>query len=210
MPDVWERMMQLVPEGLRSWDEPIIIFIPASKLDLAHQKIPVGCMRVKNGMTKILSSWMLMLAALELEEHDRMQLLPVLKTFGEIQSSWDGCANVQHAVMQAISYKMSRSLTQRVDPDQLLDAFAPAMEAKRAEGAELTDEQLIDYCCNEYNSSQSVDGCKIDHHERRAAKFIHCNSLETRAVIKLAWCPLHTYLDSCSSGNSCTSTHALE
>ena len=189
MPDIRERMMQLLPDGLRSWDEPILIYISANTIQLASQPIPVGSIKVKLGMTKILSCWMLMIAALELEEADRAVLAPVLRTFGEVHSTWDGNVNMQTSVYQAIGYKMSRSLTQRVDPDQLLDAFQPAMLATRAEQPELTDEQLIDICCNDYNAEQNVDGAKIDHHERRAAKFIHNQLNETRDVIKHAWCP---------------------
>ena len=28
MPDIWERMVQLIPEGFRSWDEPIMAYCP--------------------------------------------------------------------------------------------------------------------------------------------------------------------------------------
>ena len=119
MPDIRERMMQLLPDGLRSWDEPILIYISANTIQLANQPIPVGSIKVKLGMTKILSCWMLMIAALELEEADRAVLAPVLRTFGEVHSTWDGNVNMQTSVYQAIGYKMSRSLTQRVDPDQL-------------------------------------------------------------------------------------------
>ena len=189
MPDIRERMMQLLPDGLRSWDEPILIFINANTAQLANHPIPVGSIKVKLGMTKILSSWMLMIAALELDEADRELLAPVLCTFGKIQCTWDGNANVLTSVYSAIGYKMSRSLTQRVDPDQLLDALQPAMLAKKAEQNELSDEQLIDVCCNDYNHEQNVDGAKIDHRERSAAKFIHKQLPATRDVIKHAWRP---------------------
>lgn len=190
MPDIWERMAQLVPDGLLSHNEPVIAYIPASMQELVHQAVPLGTMKVKIGMTKILSCWMLMLGVLQLDANDRALLNPMLQTLGKIHATWDGNANLSEAVYQAIGYKMCRSLTQRVDPGQLLDAFAPIMAAKKSEQPHLCDDQLLDHCCNDYNMTQAVDGAKIDYYERKVTKWIHTQLSEAKDIIKLAWCPL--------------------
>ena len=82
---------------------------------------------------------------------------------------------------------MGRALTQRVDPEQLLTAFEALIPAKKMETPHLTDLELIDLMINTYNETQAADGAKIDHHERRATKWLHRQNSAGRALVRHAW-----------------------
>ncbi len=186
MPDIWERMRQLTPEGLRSWDEAVIVFFP--RVLSGGGGIPPCSVKTKNGMARIMGAWMLTIAAVEcLTAKDISILRPVLDTFAKTHCTWDANHNVTEAVYTAIGNKMAKSLTQRVDPDQLLDAFAPIMDAKVAAGATLSRLALIDLCCNEYDETQPVDGARIDGYERKVAKWLRNQLPETREAVKSIW-----------------------
>ena len=186
MADITERMHQLFPTGLRSWEEPVLLHFPPSQTP--HTPVHLLSLRVKVGMAKIMGSWMVAVGAVEWLDDDEIQLIaPVLKTLCEIHCSWDGVRDLTTAVFGAIGAKMGRALTQRVDPEQLLTAFEALIPAKKMETPHLTDLELIDLMINTYNETQAADGAKIDHHERRATKWLHRQNSAGRALVRHAW-----------------------
>ena len=186
MADINERMLQLFPTGLKSWEEPILLHIPPSLA--ANAPVPLRSLEVKVGMAKIMASWMVAIGAVEwLNEAEIKAIEPVLKTFCEIQCSWDGVRDLSAVIFGAIGAKMARSLTQRVDPEQLLGALEALMPAKKAEAPHLSDLELLDLLINHYNETQAADGAKIDHHERRVTKWLHRQNPAGRAMVRQAW-----------------------
>ncbi len=188
MPDVWERLDQLIPQGLRSWDEAIILHFPAGLN--AGANIEDLSVKTRNGMAKVLACWILAIGSVEfLTPAEARMLKPALDSLANIHCTWDGVKSLADAVYSAIGVKNSRSLTQRVDPDQLLDAISPLMDAKVRDGSTFGRSQLIDECINEYNVTQAADAAQIDNYERKAVKWLDNQLPATRAVIKSVWPP---------------------
>ncbi len=186
MPDIWERLEQLIPNGLRSWDEAVILHFPAALN--AGANIQDLSVKTRNGMAKILACWMLAIGSVEfLTAAETRTLKPALNTLANIHCTWDGVKSFADAVFNAIGVKNSRSLAQRMDPDQLLDAFCPLIDAKLRDGSTFSRSQLLDECINDYNVTQSADGAKLDSYERKAVKWLDCQLKETRDVVKSAW-----------------------
>jgi len=117
MPDIWERLRQMFPCGLQSAEERLQPFFPQVGGALVHHQ-SVG---IKIGMAKICCCYMIAIAAVEhLNEEERILIEGVLKTFGKVHGVWNNVRDQAAVVFSAMLSKNSRSLTSRVDPEQLL------------------------------------------------------------------------------------------
>jgi hypothetical protein len=191
MPDIWEKFHLLFPGGLRSSDEKILCYFGSDQR--AHAPILHQSVQVRNGMSKLIACWMVAVAVAEgvLTPAEVALLQPVIATFGQIHTSWDGEHSLANATYSSIGIKMARSLTQRIDPDQMLQASKPIILEKKAadaaQGVEHTMEEYIDICTNEYNNTLSSDAPKVDHHERSATKWLAQQDSDTQAAVQECW-----------------------
>ena len=186
-PDVLQFLEHLFPEGLWSNDEKIMVFFRQAP----HAPLPRQSIQVRNGAAKVLGSWMLAIGAVELlSAAERLELKPLLETLGQIHCTWDDIRDTQASLFKAIGVKMSRSLVQRMDPDQVLSTLEPIIaEKKKKEGApaNLSDLDWFDLVVNEYNDNVANIESKIDGDTRKCAKLLTEAGPECRHVIQTIW-----------------------
>ena len=185
-PDVLQFLEHLFPNGLRSNDEKIMVFFRQQ----AGAPLPRHSIQVRNGAAKVLGSWMLAVGAVEmLSPAEQLEIKPLLETLGQIHCSWGDIRDTKASIFKAIGVKMSRSLVQRMDPDQVLSTLDPIIaEKKTARGADdLSDSNWFDLVVNEYNENIANNDSKIDGDTRKCAKTPMDAGPVCRQVIQTIW-----------------------
>ncbi len=188
MADIMERMTLLFPDGAKTAAEKIHLFFDATQqpsVELGQNSV-----RTKLGMARVLACFMVAVPAAEgwLTPTEVECIRPVLSTFSVLHGNWDNQRD-SGSLFAAIAAKHGRGLTQRVDPDMLLEMFAPIVAEQKAKEPMvlLTESEWLDRVINSYNDSQVATGLKISPQERAAAHTLTCAGPEARSIVRSCW-----------------------
>ena len=188
MADIWERLEQIFPCGLRTAERKLLSFFWQAPLQILEPNE----LQLRNGVARWAAGMMVTIAATEsLEIVDINQIRDVLRTFGKLECGWDNERDLSKTMYSAIGTKLCASVAQRPDPDQLLENFEVIMNLKKPEdlkkGKLLTTQDYIHECCNTFNATQNARATKLDNHERRAVEWLSEQLPETRMEVKKIW-----------------------
>ena len=188
MADVMERMTLLFPDGAKTASEKIHLFFDATQQP--STELGQNSIRTKLGMARVLACFMVAVPAAEgwLTPMEVDSIRSVLATFSVIHCSWDNQRD-SGSLFAAIAAKHGRGLTQRVDPDMLLEMFAPIVAERKAKEPMvlLTESEWLDRVINSYNDSQVATGLKISPQERAAAHTLTRAGPEARSIVRSCW-----------------------
>ena len=183
-----ERMTLLFPDGAKTASEKVHLFFDAEQTP--STELGENSVRTKLGMARVLACFMVAVPAAEgwITPAEVDVIRPVLQTFQVIHGCWDNQRN-SAGLFAAIAAKHGRGLTQRMDPDLLLDMLAPIAADLKARDPTvvLTDSEWTDRVINHYNDTQVATGLKISAQERAAAHTLTCAGPEARAVVRSCW-----------------------
>ena len=197
MADMWERLEQLFPDGLRTHETKLISFFWQPPL----KELEPNELCLRNGVCRWCVCMMTAIAAVDiLQENEINEIKNVLLTFGDLECSWDNERDISKTIYNSIGSKLCASVAQRPDPDQLLEDFEVIINLKKpgdiASGKMYTTSEYIHECANNYNETQLSKATKLDNYERCAVEWLSTQLPETRQTIKKIWAGPGKYTES--------------